>query len=71
LSQRYAAVADVIAQRPVDDAILDGEASWASPDSPRISVFDIMWLDGHDVTSLPLEEHRALLRKLLLRAPRV
>jgi ATP-dependent DNA ligase len=32
-------------------------------------VFDILWLDGRSVTSLPLEERRALLAKLPLRAP--
>ena len=32
-------------------------------------VFDIMWLDGRDVTSLPLDERRALLDALPLRPP--
>jgi bifunctional non-homologous end joining protein LigD len=32
-------------------------------------VFDIMWLDGRDVTSLPLDERRALLSTLPLRSP--
>jgi bifunctional non-homologous end joining protein LigD len=32
-------------------------------------VFDVLWLDGRDVTGLPLEERQALLRKLPLRAP--
>jgi bifunctional non-homologous end joining protein LigD len=32
-------------------------------------VFDILWLDGRAVTSLPLEERRALLRGLPFHAP--
>jgi bifunctional non-homologous end joining protein LigD len=32
-------------------------------------VFDLMWLDGRDVTTLTLEERRALLRTLPLAAP--
>ena len=32
-------------------------------------VFDILWLDGRDVTALPLDERRALLGQLPLRAP--
>jgi bifunctional non-homologous end joining protein LigD len=32
-------------------------------------VFDIMWLDGRDVTALPLDDRRALLRALPLVPP--
>jgi ATP-dependent DNA ligase len=32
-------------------------------------VFDVLWLDGQNVTSLPLDERRALLEKLPLRSP--
>jgi bifunctional non-homologous end joining protein LigD len=32
-------------------------------------VFDVVWLEGRDVTALPLEQRRALLRDLPLRAP--
>ena len=32
-------------------------------------MFDILWTDGRDVTSLPLDERRALLKSLPLRAP--
>ena len=42
--------------------ILDGESTW---DGERgYHVFDILWLDGRDVTPLPLEERRALLAQL-------
>ena len=32
-------------------------------------VFDILWLDGRDVTPLPLDARRALLSALPLRSP--
>ena len=32
-------------------------------------MFDIVWLDGRDVTSLSLDERRSLLQRLPLRAP--
>jgi bifunctional non-homologous end joining protein LigD len=32
-------------------------------------VFDVLWLEGRDVTALPLDERRALLKALPLRAP--
>ena len=38
-------------------------------DQTAYHVFDIMWIDGRDLTNLPLEERRALLRKLPLVAP--
>ena len=39
-------------------SILDGEVTWAGT---AYHVFDVVWLDGRDLTSLPLEERRALL----------
>jgi ATP-dependent DNA ligase len=32
-------------------------------------VFDILWLNGHDVTKLPIEDRRALLKELPFAAP--
>jgi bifunctional non-homologous end joining protein LigD len=61
-------VADAIASLPVRDAILDGELTWGSG-QVAYHVFDIIWLDGRDVTNLPLTERRALLDALPLRAP--
>ena len=48
-------------------SILDGEVDLGSARS-SYHVFDILWLDGRDVTALPLEERRALLRALPLAA---
>jgi ATP-dependent DNA ligase len=59
-------IADAIARLPVHDAILDGEVTWAGT---AYHVFDIVWLEGRDVRSLPLEERRALLDRLPWRPP--
>jgi ATP-dependent DNA ligase len=67
LPQHLPAVAQAIANLPVRDLILDGEIDWYV--GSAYHVFDIMWLDGRDVTSLPLDQRRALLAELPLRAP--
>src|SRR5262245_47467857 len=59
-------IAEAIARLPVGDAILDGELTW---DEHAYHVFDVLWLDGRDVTASPLEERLALLETLPLRAP--
>ena len=61
-------VAEAIAGLPGRELILDGEITWSGA-GPIYHVFDILWMDGRDVTSLPLEERRALLKTLPLRAP--
>jgi bifunctional non-homologous end joining protein LigD len=67
LPQNCPAVAAAIADLPVNDAILDGEVTWDR--ATMYHVFDVMWLDGRDVMGLPLDERRALLKALPLRAP--
>ena len=67
LPQNVPAVAAAIAALPVHDAILDGEITWDM--QKAYHVFDVLWLDGRSVTALPLEERRALLQQLPLRAP--
>jgi ATP-dependent DNA ligase len=69
LPQHNPAIAAAIAALPVRDVILDGEVNWRGETKAGYHVFDILWLDGRDVTRLPLEERRKLLRKLPLRAP--
>lgn len=68
LPQNCPAVAAAIAELPVTDVILDGEITWGNP-GQIYHVFDILWLDGRDVMPLPLDERRALLEALNLRAP--
>lgn len=69
LPQHYPAVSEAIAQLPVRDVILDGEAAWDASSRIAYHVFDILWLDGRCLMSLPLDERRALLHTLPLQAP--
>ena len=68
LPQNLPTVADAIASLPVQDVILDGEVTWGAG-TVDYHVFDIMWLDGRKVTSLPLAARRRLLSGLPLRPP--
>jgi ATP-dependent DNA ligase len=67
LPQTVPRVAEAIADLPVADAILDGEITWDRESAYH--VFDVLWFDGRSVTSLPLDERRALLLGLPLRPP--
>jgi len=69
LLQHYPAVAEAIAKLPVHDVIFDGEAAWDAARRVAYHVFDILWLKGRSVMPLPLDERRALLKTLQLRAP--
>jgi len=66
LPQTLPALASAIATLPAHELILDGEMNW---DGRDYHVFDLLWLDGRDVTRLPIEERRALLEQLPLKAP--
>jgi len=67
LPQNLPAVATAIRSLPVDDVILDGEVTWDGHSGYH--VFDVLWLNGHSVTALPLEDRRALLQSLPFEAP--
>ena len=81
LAQNIPPVAAAIASLPVSDAIFDGEVTWShstrAEESARSGqgttvtyhVFDVLWLDGRNVTPLPLEDRRALLSGLPLQSP--
>jgi bifunctional non-homologous end joining protein LigD len=69
LPQNSPPVAAALAALPVAEVILDGEVTWPGAGRTTYHVFDVMWIDGRDVTTLPLEERRALLAALPLRAP--
>ena len=71
LTGSYPAVTDAVAELPVHDVILDGEATggWGRQGQADYNVFDVLWLNGRDVTPLPLEERQALLRQIPLRLP--
>jgi DNA ligase D-like protein (predicted ligase) len=67
LPQQLPAIAAAVAQLPVTDAILDGEITWDHRSGYH--VFDVLWLNGQPVTSLPVEERRALLQQLPFAPP--
>jgi ATP-dependent DNA ligase len=67
LEQHLPGLASAIAKLPADEIILDGEVTWDR--ASAYHVFDVLWLNGRDVTSLPLEERRALLQQLPIEAP--
>jgi ATP-dependent DNA ligase len=64
----YPAIAGAIGALLVDEVILDGEVDWGGP-TVGYHVFDILWLNGHNLMPLPLMERRAILRHLGLRPP--
>jgi bifunctional non-homologous end joining protein LigD len=67
----YPAIVSAVEKLPVHDVILDGEATgvWGVVGRAEYHVFDILWLNGRAVTSLPLHQRRELLAALPLRAP--
>src|SRR5580765_6383652 len=67
LPQSMPALATAIASLPVDEVILDGEVTWDGQSAYH--VFDILWLNGRAVTSLPLEDRRTLLQELPFEPP--
>lgn len=69
LPQNYPLVAAAVAQLAVRDVILDGEASWDPASRIAYHVFDVLWINGRSLTSLPLVERRKVLATIPLRAP--
>jgi ATP-dependent DNA ligase len=68
LPQNIPSVQKAIERLPNQELILDGEITWRGGKT-EYHVFDIMWLDGRNVTTLPLEERRELLAHLPLTEP--
>jgi len=68
LPQQLPSVADAVLRLPADSIVLDGELTWGKA-GEVYHVFDILSVDGRDVTSLPLDDRRALLATLPLTAP--
>jgi len=67
----YPSVVAAIEALDVDEVILDGEAlgMWGKQQELGYHLFDIMWLDGRDLTSRTLDQRRALLSGLSLSPP--
>lgn len=68
LPQDLPSIERAIARLPHGELILDGEVTWRGG-NVAYHVFDVMWLDGRNVTTLPLEERRDLLAALPLEEP--
>jgi ATP-dependent DNA ligase len=68
LSQNLPTIQRAIERLPHDELILDGEITWEGG-KVAYHIFDIMWLDGRNVTMLPLEERQDLLARLPLEEP--
>jgi bifunctional non-homologous end joining protein LigD len=68
LSQNCPTVEAAIARLDVQDLILDGELTWGR-DGEVYHVFDILRLNGRDLTGLTLDERRAVLDSLVLFPP--
>jgi len=59
-------VAQEVAALPLREVILDGELTWSGT---AYHVFDVLWLDGRNLRTLPLDERRAVLAALPLQPP--
>jgi bifunctional non-homologous end joining protein LigD len=62
-------VAEAIRGLPVAEVVLDGESAWDDSTTVVYHIFDILWLNGRNVTTLPLTERYALLSALRLAPP--
>lgn len=71
LTETYPAVAAAVAALPIDQAILDGEATgaWGRQGRADYHVFDLLWLNGRDVTPYTLAERRTFLDTIAFRLP--
>ena len=69
----YPTVVEAIEALPIRNAILDGEATFGWEDASLVPdgyyIFDVLWLDGEDLTGLSLDERRARLDALSLAPP--
>jgi ATP-dependent DNA ligase len=68
LPQNHPALTAGVGVLPVDEVILDGEVDWGGGDV-EYHVFDVLWLNGRNLMSLPLMERRAILGELGLQSP--
>ncbi len=82
LAPRFPSVAAALSKLKLPEVVLDGEVVVLDEHgAPRFQllqqgdrrellfVFDILWLDGHDLRRFTYDERRALLEKTLKRAP--
>jgi ATP-dependent DNA ligase len=68
LPQNMPSIESALARLPVEEVVLDGEVTWGQG-AVTYYVFDVMWLEGRDVTPLTLDARRAILDRLALTTP--
>ena len=70
-ARRLAAIADAVRMLPADTLIVDGIVAPVTADGAKLGyfLFDLPYLDGHDLAGAPLERRKALLTELVRRAP--
>lgn len=68
LPQNCPPVSEALKRIPLQEIILDGEMTWGR-EGAVYHVFDLLWLDGRDVSLLPLDERHELLQSLPLEKP--
>src|SRR6188474_360411 len=64
-NQSYPSFVSAVQALPVHDVVLDGEATgvWNAREPAAYHVFDILWLEGAELTSLPLDARRERLSR--------
>ena len=67
LPQHSPEIARAIAGLPPRELVLDGEVTWDR--ASTYHVFDVMWIDGRDLTARPIEERLSVLEGLPLSRP--
>lgn len=67
----YPEVVRAVAALPVREVILDGEALgvWNNRSALGYHLFDVLWLDGRDLTGLTLDVRREALERIPVQAP--
>src|SRR5215471_4093725 len=68
LPQNCPPVAEAIMKLAVRDVILDGELTWGRT-GIVYHVFDVVWLNGRDLTTETLEQRKAALDTIALKPP--
>jgi bifunctional non-homologous end joining protein LigD len=70
-ARKLAAIADALRLLPADTVAVDGIVAPLSADGARLGyfLFDLPYLDRHDLRAVPLERRKALLADLVHRAP--
>jgi bifunctional non-homologous end joining protein LigD len=68
LPQNCPPVAGAVAKLAVREVILDGELTWGRT-GVVYHVFDVVWLNGRDLTAETLEQRKAVLEAIALEAP--